>query len=855
MNRRCRIRVGRPLLGLLVALLLALCPWRADAEPLTWSFALEPGHAARIQLLDEQGLELATFLTADDTQRNQAGWRPDLEPAQGRVSGSIELWLSPGSYTVREILPGGERERQLNAATVGGRMFPATLLPGASGVMAWRRDRAGGNDAFAWAPSFPGAITFLTVGQGEWRAQLLGIPSSREDIGPGTTHLGFHAGAPPGGGLTRTHRSGGEYAWMVRLGLAPITLLFLVLGGLGVWRARRMRGLLLGAGVSLAVGLLAIAPALPRLGSVLLQKDLGHTDPPDSVAQIAAVAQSLPRLSDISWVYDFPEGASWVVTGPSWIGYLLPSVLSWIAGPVVAHNLGIGLHIALLALAAWALARALGAGPKAALLAGISPCFLARMADEIHRLSIDRSTLFLIPIFFLCLHKAAEDRGWRWPVAAGAALAAVFYGQLYYGLYLCAACPLLVLPRLVGPLPLRRLGRMALVGVVAVGLMGPGLYLLVEGTAGTPYHEDEASLADAVDDLWRPVDADQVEQFIRHHGPEHAPGAQAPMGTATDRLLTAVTRSLTLPGFLQPSMLMPGHRHFFLLIGLSVLLARRRRLALVAGLDVAILLVFAMGPLLRTGPFEVAFPLPYYLDFLFVPGFEQLKQLNRFVMMALAISAVPMALGLHGAGSRIAERWSWSRGRVAGVAAVLLTCALAMALALVELRFKELRSLERDSDAHRFFQTYWLSPEIQPIPARPALEAVQGAAVLALPLDHPIPAELSVSAMSAGLMLVNEAPFGSSMNRSSPYWFETNALLNEALHRSGSSRAGSILPLTDPQAALRDLRAGGLQGVVLYRDLLVGPELAGPTEALLDAHLLRVAEDEHTVVWRVPDAP
>ncbi len=846
-----RVRLGLLLRGCLLSLLLALAP-AAAAEHLSWAFPLEPDHVARLTLVNEQGVELATFLAADGLGRGSAGWRPDTDPTPGQVAGGVELWLTPGRYTLIEQLPGGRTERVIDSASAGGRMLPVRLDAGAHGVIAWRRGADGGADAIAWAPAFDGGVTFLTVGGGSWNARQLGVPSSREDFSDHTTKLVFQRPQPP-----QPPQAGGSGAltWAFRLGVLPVMLLFVGLGGLGLWRARRMRGLALGAGVSLLVGLVVISPVLPGLDSTLLQKALGFTDPPDSVAQIAAVAEALPRLSDVSFRFDYPHGSSVLVNGPSLLGYLIPALLTWLFSPVVAHNLGIGLHTALLALAAWALARSLRAGPVPSLLAAIAPCLLPLLVDELHCLSIDRSTLFLVPVFFLCLHKAAEEQGWRWPLAAGAALAATFYGQLHYGLYLCAACPVLVLPRLVGTDPLRRLLRLGLVGIVGLVLMGPGLYLLLEGTAGTNYHDDQATLLESAEDLWRPVDPEQVETFLEHHAPGRSPNSFVPMDTPEDRLLTAVSRSLTLHGFLRPSTMMPAHRHYLPILLIALLAARRRRLALVASLDVLVLLGFSMGPLLRVTETAVSFPLPYYLDFLFIPGFEQLKQLNRYQLMALTVSAVPLALGLHGIAARLRERWAWARTRWALVVGVVGTGLVVVALTSFELHIRQPKAKDGASDGRKRFEPTWILPKTQPIAPRPVLDAMDGAAVLALPLDHPIQQELTVGAMRGGLRLVNEAPFGNSAQRAHAYWFENNELLSHAARLSGSNRAKGFGAVEDPAHALADLRAGGLEGVVLFRDLLAGPELAAPTEALLDAHLERVGEDERTVAWRVPAPP
>lgn len=844
---------GLRLPGVLVAALLALALLLvrpARAETLSWDLALEPGHVARIVLLNDHGQRLAVFLAADGGSDNLVGWRPDEDPTPGRVRGSVELWLAPGSYTVREELPDGIRERELLAVTTGGRMVRVQLSEGALGVLAWKRDPSAGHDGLAWAPTYGGGATFLTVGPGEWRAFQLGASTPQLDLRDDSELLTFQV---PGDwdAIQQRARDRGEHAWQVRLGLVPVTLLFLGLAGWGAWRARRTRGLLLASGVALATGLVAIAPALLQLGSVLLLNDPANTDPPDSVAQIAALAQALPRLSDLSTCYGFPEGASWVANGPSWLGYLLPAVLTWISGPVVGHNLGVGLHLALLAMACWALARSLGVGPRVALIAAVAPCLAASMLDELDQLSIDRSTFFLVPLFFLCLHKAASERGWRWPVAAGVALAAVFYGQVHYGLYLCAAAPLLVLPRLVGAAPHLRLARLAGVGVVALVVMAPGLRLLLAGTAGTPYQEDGATLRGEVADLWQPVSPQEIGEFIRNNDPKYRGGAEPPMATPKERLMTAVSRSLTVRAVAEPYKLLPGGGLYWGLVLLAVAAARRRSKALLATLDVAVLMLFALGPLARTGPTSVGMPLPYYLDFLFVPGFEQLKQLNRYLVLALSISAVPLALGVQGLVERAGERVAWLHSRWALALGAVAACGLAVGLDAVHVQVVQLLTMGAPGANLPMVAVSMQLPEVQPQPEPPALVALEPGGALALPVEHPISPGVSMGSMQAGLSLVNESPFGSSAEGSA-YWFETNALLNEVALAAGSARVGQILSVEDPQRALRDLQANGLRYVVLFRERLAGPELAAPAEAALDARLERVADDGSVAVWEVP---
>ena len=621
-----------------LALLLLLILPRAQAELLDWSLALEPGHVARIEVVGPGDQVLVRFLAADDSHRSQFGWRPDEDPRPGHVVGHVELWLHPGAYLIRERLPGATTERVFEAISSSARNLPVTLPPGATGMLAWRRSEGAGQDAFAWSPALPGNVTFLTLGSGTWRAWATGsVLTDVTTISPRTTAVSFQRWQPPS-----ERPSDSSRRWMVLLCLLPVTALLLVLGARGAWRHRRARGLGVALVFSAGVAALAISPVLGSLGHALLVAGEGFTDPTDSVAQVGCMADALPRLSDICHTYSWPEGATWLVTGPAWLGYLAPALISAVSNPLVGHNLGIGLHLMLLCLAAWALTRSLGGGPWTSLLAGAGAALAPVVMDELDALSLDRSTLFLVPVFFLCLHKATREEGWRWPVAAGAALAAVFYGQIHYGLYLAIACPLLVLPRLLGPRPGRRLGRMALTAGVALALLAPGLLVLELSTRDTPQGQPTTSLRHTSHDLLHPVGLQAARDYIHNFDPRRGGGADPPMASPEDRLLAAVARSITLRDFITPSELLAGRGALWLYALLALMLAARgrRRVVAQATLDVAILLLFALGPFLRLGDGIVHLPLPYYPFFLWVPGFEQLKQVYRFVLLASTISAV-----------------------------------------------------------------------------------------------------------------------------------------------------------------------------------------------------------------------
>jgi len=623
--------------------------------------------------------------------------------------------------------------------------------------------------------------------------------------------------------------------WMVRWVLAPITALFLVFLVLGIRRGRRSRGLWLAVLVSAGLGAVVIQPLFEDLSGRILYENEKFTDPLDSVALVAAIADSLPRLSDVTERFSYPEGTTWLLTGPSWLGYLVPAGIAALSDPVVGHNLGIGLAVALLALCSWALARSLGAGPFAALFAAggsaLAPIFL----DELALMSLDRSTLFLTPLFFLCLHKAANERTWYWPLAAGVTLAAVFYGQVYYGIYLAAACPLLVIPRLVGPGFRGRVARMLMVGGVAAALLAPGLWILQIGAADTPDAMPTNSLRESADDLLRPFDFEEARGRMEELSSrcEHFP-----MAEPEERLLAAVAQSLALQYLISPSFLLADGSIYWFLVVLSILLAlaARRAAVIVAATDALILIIFAMGPFLRIGPEITSVPLPYYLDFLYVPGFEQLKNVGRYALLAATISSIPLALGLEGAFRRISERplpcWRWLE---IPVVALCVFGTVSLVWSPVMTRF----SLP---DAHTF-----------PLPE--SLQAIEPGPALVLPIKIPLDNRISIHALQAGLSLVNESPFGMPEKALLPMWIESNRILNEIAFASGSDRARRRIQAGDRVHHLESLRDHGLRYVVVYRELLPGPDIISDTEQVLDTWFERRADDGKVAVWELPGAP
>ena len=408
---------------------------------------LPRGHAAHLVLESADGAIVHEARVMDGDQRTTFGWLEDMDPESERIRADLGPVMAPsGVYTLRVEGPDGSSERPSRPA---GR-DPDRHRPADGDGTAVRatRDR-GGPPAHAWAPVAVGGRARLPLGEGDWSLRVDGAPGLSGRVEPDVTgEVALHA---------RPHTwprvADDPRPWVVQTLLLPVTLFMLLLGGVGLARTFRRRGAGLAALAAMALAAFATVGTLVSPTDRLLMSEPGFTDPPTSASLAWATADALRDLSDLSTSFAFPEGHSWLALGPSWLAYVLAAPFAWFAGGVAAHNLGQTLCLALLGFTAWGLARARGADPGPALLASAGAVLAPSLLAELDEMSLDRAALFAVPVFVLCLDRAATQRGWRWPVAAGIALASVLYAQTYYGLYLAAAAPLLVLPRLIGASP------------------------------------------------------------------------------------------------------------------------------------------------------------------------------------------------------------------------------------------------------------------------------------------------------------------------------------------------------------------------------------------------------------------
>ncbi len=842
------------------SILLSLGLSVAAARPLHWDLTVPEGDTVRVDLVDPTGTPVTHWLIRDGGGARQLGWRPDLAEEPGVLRATLPaLWLPPGDYALRSRWSTGDRTETLTVDDAAPRLFSVRLPEGATGVQAVRWSPETGTDGFAWAPDL-GGVTFLPVGAGEWVITAPGRPDLRRRISAATPSGTLSLGPAPRE-RARSIDDGG--AWLVSRLLAPATGLVLLGLVAMALRLRRSPGLRWGLLAALVFAAVPVWPFLLSPASLAPMPDAGFRDGVTSATLAGAIAEAAPHLRDVSTAWGWPEGHSWLALGPSWLAYLLVAPVAALAGGLVAHNLGLYLLGVLLGLGAWALARSRGLGTAASTVATALACLAPAIADELDKASLDRAGLFLVPVFLLCLDRAAQ-RGGAWVLGAAVALAGTFLLQTYYGLYLAAACPLLVLPRLLGPRPGRRLLRLAAVGGLGLALLVPGLWVLRAGTTDTVYADDGAVLADEVDDLWHPLGApadagaaEDLRRFLEQNDPKlsRAPESSIThaMATPRDRLQTAVAHAKLVDEVLFPSSTLPLRASYWFVALAALLLARRRRGAALGAWDVGVVLLMALGPVARVEPLRVGPVLPYYAYQLWVPGFDQLKHPGRFAMLAAAVSGIPAAALLDG----LLRRARWLRP-----AAPLLVAATAVLAVAVHVRGLEeaqaqgvphldVRGIVEDPRLQAITLDH-ATPRATAFPPIPALAALAGQPSLVLPVVEPLPVPVFMAICQARIPVVNGAPHGLPERSPLPPWVESNATLNDLAWRSGSDRAR--LWTGGAAASPAGLAQSGLQNVILFRTQLPHPSLVAPTEALLDTLGTRTVDTEAVAVWRLHGA-
>ena len=135
-------------------------------------------------------------------------------------------------------------------------------------------------------------------------------------------------------------------------------------------------------------------------------------------------------------------------------------------------------------------------------------------------------------------------------------------------------------------------------------------------------------------------------------------------------------------------------------------------------------------------------------------------------------------------------------------------------------------------------------------PQSSTLQALSGTPAIALPMRHPTPRTLAVSAARHGVPLVNPPPFEVARSHLSP-WAEDNALLNRLAALSASTRVTRMVLASDYTADLAALWDAGVRAVLLFPAELEQHDAA---TTLLDDILVRAGADSTVIAWHLRPA-
>lgn len=776
-----------------------------------WSGPAPEGGVLELRLEISEGVSVSTWVQDGGTQ-HRLGWRPDTDPTPGRISVRWEeLWLDPGNHALQAWVPGEEVplwSQILSVQPEGSRRSAVTEHP----VVGLRRHQ-GAHDGLAASLS-RGGTAGIPGGAGTWDLATLAPVAATARVGPHTPAPPLGEPSPP---LNRAARP--QHLGLVRFGLLPA---FALCGGLVCrlgWRARRLRGVLPATALAAVCSLLVLWPVLGSPFQRLLAAGWPISDPVDSVALLAAVAGDLPLLSGLGAAVQWPEGGNWLAAGPAALAAIFSSPLALTFGPVAGHNLGVGIGVGALAMAAWGLARVRGARPGPALVAGAAAVLAPAVWDEWDALSLDRSTLFTVPLTLLLLDLAVLRGGWRRLTAAGILVGGGLYWQVYHALFLGLALPVLTAPLLAHRAAGQRLCRLLCVAGVAGATALPGLLALTHATdapgGSDPLQVSMSTLSE--------ITAASGEAALAHQAAVVEAGGQDPlrMDTAQQRVLSAASRSWSLDDVIWPRGLLVGGPVFLWLLLASVLVSKNRGRAARSTWEVGVLAVCALGPVVLWRGQWTGIPGPWLVGAAFIPGFEQLKNVYRFGLLAAVLGGVPLALLLDGALRRSrAPRW------LQGAAVALLLVGLG--------------GLHFQAERRGGLRVGLPEPgrSVDPGPALPDL----GGPVVLVPHGSLVPAELLLPALTAKLPVVGASPLEPGAGAPTP-WRDENALLSRLAVLSADVQADRIVP-GDLQTAADELISAGVAGVAVRRDLL-------PHESLLAS----VREAVAPVAREVPGAP
>lgn len=823
----------------------------AVANQLDWSFEVEKGSSIDIELRIKDGDSLFRILSTDNVDKRNFGWRQDTDDRLGHIKGHFpKVFLENGEYQIEYRTKDNFETVDYVPTELPSKMLPVLLPKGAKGVMGFHHDNQGdGLDGFSYASNHNGVAFLPLDDQENWTA----IPISEnetyqpEQISPTQDSLGF---LPLKQIAVRKKPT--ELNWMVQFILLPLTVFILVLTVLFVRKIKERKSHLYALSAGGLVSLWITQNIFLSPASAILHKGDGFDDPPTSISLLWSIADGIPKLSESATTFSFPEGHSWLIMGPSWLAYVLMTPISWISNAITAHNTGIFVFSTLNFYCVWLLARQWKIHPLISGIAGFGAVLSPVYLNEIETLSLDRCLLFPIPLFILCAQRIYDNSHLSIKenilpiIGGGAVLCLGLISQTYYGIYLAAASPFLIIPRLFGADFLRRVQSYLLMGLFGFLMMLPLLMVLSSSVDDTVY-DSKISLFTEVSDIWNPIEPKTVKESLDRI----VQTGRIEMDTPESRLVSSIYNSVYPDDLIFPAEYLYGSHLYWLVVLLSLIAAKNKKNHLISISDATIFMIFALGPILKYSDNETGGLLPYYFYHLLVPSFDQLKHPYRFMLMASMVTTIPITIGLNG----LLDRFK-GKGQSLGF-------ILCLGLFLIFIRRPSPEDKATSHTTHNmsrinlFFDklpTFKIKlaapmvPKKRTIPKYSPLDSIQGKAAVLYPFTEPLPIDLYLATTQRKISLLNDPPHGVDPTRKISSLLEENSPLNQLAWLSGSDRLRRRL-LGAPTLGFEQLRTFGFEAIILFIEAIPTQRRKEETQEWLKQNTTLVAEDNSVSVW------
>jgi hypothetical protein len=822
----------------------------AVANQLDWSFEVEKGSTIDIELRIKDGDSLFRILSTDNVDKRNFGWRTDKDDRLGHIKGEFpKIFLENGEYQVEFRTTNTFETIDFGPSEPPSKLLPVLIPKGAKGVMAFHHNNQGdGLDGFSYASNHNGVAFLPLDDQENWTAIVVSEEETfqPEQLSSTQDSLGF---LPLKQNYVRKKPT--ELNWMVQFILVPITVVILVLAVIFIRKIKERKPHLYALSAGGIISLWVTQNILLSPGSAILHKGDGYDDPPTSISLLWSIADGIPGLSENATTFSFPEGHSWLIMGPSWLAYVLMSPVSWISNAITAHNTGIFVFSTLNFYCIWLLARQWKIHPLISGIAGLGAILSPVYLNEIETLSLDRCLLFPIPLFILCVQRIYDNshlsiKENALPIfGGGAVLCLGLISQTYYGIYLAAAAPFLIIPRLFGSGSLHRLKSYFLMGLIGLLMMSPLLIILNSSVEDTVY-DSESSLFTEVSDVWNPIESNTAEESLDRI----LQTGRIDMETPKSRLVTSIFNSLYPYDLIYPAEYLYGAHFYWLLILLSLIASKNKKRQLISISDATILMIFALGPILKYSDNQIGGLLPYYFYHLLIPSFDQLKHPYRFILMASMLSTIPIALGLHNILGRL-------KGNKQSLGFILC-----FGLFLVCIRRP---SPERQSESHTNnmsrMELFWdklpkfkikfappTTPKKRTVPKYTPLDAIEGKSAVIYPFTEPLPIDLYLATTQRKISLLNDPPHGVDPSRKISSLLEENTPLNQLAWLSGSDRLRRRL-LGAPSVGFEQLRNLGIEAIILFVENIPTQRRKEVTQEWLKQNTTLLVEDNSVSVW------